>query len=199
MGTSSGYAAFLDPEVNAHLKTILNEWGKFLMSPKSAEVLGTHKQGWFGDVGTKDVMQVANGPYQTSYKFEEFYQCDPSAKHHGFTSWDNYFTRKFREEVRPIASPDDDNVVANACESKTFNVVKRAKLRSHFWIKGQPYSVLDMLAHDPLAEQFAGATVYQAFLSALSYHRWHAPVSRSTPTCLTCLVSIENVNKVSWC
>ena len=34
-----------------------------------------------------------------------------------------------------------------------------------------------MLAQDPLAEQFAGATVYQAFLSALSYHRWHAPVS----------------------
>ena len=34
-----------------------------------------------------------------------------------------------------------------------------------------------MLAHDPLAHQFAGATVYQAFLSALSYHRWHSPVS----------------------
>jgi hypothetical protein len=36
---------------------------------------------------------------------------------------------------------------------------------------------MDMLAHDPLAEQFVGGTVYQAFLSALSYHRWHAPVS----------------------
>ena len=34
-----------------------------------------------------------------------------------------------------------------------------------------------MLAHDPVAEKFAGGTIYQAFLSALSYHRWHAPVS----------------------
>lgn len=34
-----------------------------------------------------------------------------------------------------------------------------------------------MLAHDKLAEQFVGGTVYQAFLSALSYHRWHSPVS----------------------
>lgn len=34
-----------------------------------------------------------------------------------------------------------------------------------------------MLAHDSLAKQFIGGTVYQAFLSALSYHRWHAPVS----------------------
>lgn len=58
-----------------------------------------------------------------------------------------------------------------------YNLERNAKLRDKFWIKGQPYSVLDMLAHDPLAQQFEGATIYQAFLSALSYHRWHAPVS----------------------
>lgn len=82
-----------------------------------------------------------------------------------------------RDEARPVASPDDDNVIANACESKVFNVQRNAQLRDRFFAKGQPYSVLDMLAHDPLAKQFAGATVYQAFLSALSYHRWHSPVS----------------------
>ncbi|EME45730.1 hypothetical protein DOTSEDRAFT_71430 [Dothistroma septosporum NZE10] len=177
MGTPSGYAAFLDPDVNKMLKKVLNEWGKFLCSPKSAEVLGTHKQGWFGETGQKDIMEVANAPYKTSHKFEDFFVCDPKAKHYGYKSWDDFFTRQFREEVRPLASPDDDNVIACACESKVFNVVKGAHLRDKFWIKGQPYSIRDMLAFDPLAEQFAGATVYQAFLSALSYHRWHAPVS----------------------
>ena len=34
-----------------------------------------------------------------------------------------------------------------------------------------------MLAFDPLADQFIGGSVYQAILSALSYHRWHAPVN----------------------
>lgn len=34
-----------------------------------------------------------------------------------------------------------------------------------------------MLNHDPLAMNFVGGTVYQAFLSATSYHRWHTPVS----------------------
>jgi phosphatidylserine decarboxylase len=29
---------------------------------------------------------------------------------------------------------------------------------------------------DPWADQFAGGTNYQAFLSALSYHSWHSPV-----------------------
>jgi phosphatidylserine decarboxylase len=76
-----------------------------------------------------------------------------------------------------VASPDDDGVIANACESKVYNVARGARLRDRFFAKGQPYSLVDMLAHDPLAQQFAGATVYQAFLSALSYHRWHSPVS----------------------
>lgn len=149
-------------------------------------------------------MAVANAPLKTSHKFEDMYQCDPSAKHYGFKSWDgafrqprypflflrlsriptysccisqDFFTRKLHDSARPIASPDDDSVVANACESKVFSVARRVKLRDRFFVKSQPYSLTDMLAHDPLAAQFAGGTVYQAFLSALSYHRWHSPVS----------------------
>jgi phosphatidylserine decarboxylase len=122
-------------------------------------------------------MEVANAPLKTSHQFHDMFVCDPSAKHHGYTSWDDFFTRQLREGVRPVASPDDDSVVANCCESKVYNVARNAKLRDQFWVKGQPYSVLDMLGHDPLARQFEGATIYQAFLSALSYHRWHAPVS----------------------
>lgn len=177
MSTPSGHAAFLDPDVNKMLKKVLNEWGKFLLTPESAGVLHDKRTGWFGEHGKTDMMAVANAPYQTEHKFEDFFVCEPDEKHHGYTSWDNFFTRQFKEEVRPVASPDDDNVITSACESKVFAVQRDAQLRDKFWIKGQRYSVLDMLAHDSLAEQFAGATVYQAFLSALSYHRWHSPVS----------------------
>ncbi|KAJ7203508.1 phosphatidylserine decarboxylase family protein [Mycena pura] len=177
MGTPSGHAAFLDPDVNKMLKKVLNEWGKFLKSPESASVLGDHKEGWFGEAANNDIMQVANTPLQTHHKFEDMFVCDPTKKHHGYKSWDDFFTRQVREDARPVASPDDHSVVANCCESKVYNVVRDAKLRAKFFIKSQPYSVLDMLAHDPLAAHFAGATIYQAFLSALSYHRWHAPVS----------------------
>jgi phosphatidylserine decarboxylase len=34
-----------------------------------------------------------------------------------------------------------------------------------------------MLAHDPLAHNFVGGTIYQSYMSATSYHRWHSPVS----------------------
>ncbi|KAK2591585.1 hypothetical protein QQS21_010713 [Conoideocrella luteorostrata] len=177
MGTPSGHAAFLDPDVNAAIKKVLNEWGKFLQTPESASVLGDHKLGWFGETGTKDMLQVANAPYKSNMKFEEMFVCDPTAKHMGFKSWDDFFTRRVHDSARPVASPSDDNVIANACESKVYNIEHGVRLRDKFFAKGQPYSLLDMLAHDPLAHEFVGGTIYQAFLSALSYHRWHSPIS----------------------
>ncbi|TWU74336.1 hypothetical protein ED733_006062 [Metarhizium rileyi] len=177
MGTPSGHAAFLDPDVNKALKKVLNEWGKYLQTPASAEVLGDHRLGWFGKVGVHDLVEVANAPYKSNMKFEDMFVCDPDAKHMGFTSWDDFFTRRVRDSARPVADADDDSVVVNACESRVFNVSRGVKLRDKFFAKGQPYSLVDMFAHDALAHEFVGGTVYQAFLSALSYHRWHAPVS----------------------
>lgn len=178
MGTPSGYAVFLDPDVNRMLKKMLNVWGEFLQSEESAkQALSDANTGWFSAHGKADLETAANSAAGQNYKFEEHFQCDPSKPYHGFKSWDNFFTRLFHEDKRPIASPDDDSVIANACESKPYNHAYDCKLRDRFWIKGQPYSILDMLAFDDLAPKFEGATVYQAFLSALSYHRWHAPVS----------------------
>ncbi|KAJ5707905.1 hypothetical protein N7488_007706 [Penicillium malachiteum] len=179
MGTPSGYALFLDPEINAMLKKILNAWGDFLRSPASADVLNTTETGWFGETGCRDLTVAAKvGPTAAkALEFHEMFHCDPSAANYGFNSWNDFFTRSFRDGMRPVAEPDNTRVIANACESKPYRLAHNVKGRDKFWIKSQPYSVIDMLAHDPYAEQFIGGTVYQAFLSALSYHRWHAPVS----------------------
>lgn len=182
MGTPSGFAFFLDPAVNAFFKQLLNAWGEFLTSQQSAkEALGNDDAGWFGRSGKKHLTATANAASFSNkpVDFEILFHCDPAKQYHGYTSWDDFFTRRFRFEngIRPVAAPEDDRIVANACESKPYNVTYDAQLRDRFWIKGQPYSIGDMLAHDPLADRFHGAAVYQAFLSALSYHRWHAPVS----------------------
>lgn len=177
MGTPSGYAAFLDPDINAMLKKVLNAWGEFLTSPESATALDESDNGWFGQTGKGNLVQVANAPSGSNHDFDKLFVCDPKAEHHGFSSWDEFFTRVFRPGIRPVAALDDDSVVVNACESQPYKVARGVKAKDTFWIKAQPYSVLDMLSHDDLAGQFVGGTVYQAFLSALSYHRWHAPVS----------------------
>ncbi|WVQ63091.1 phosphatidylserine decarboxylase [Kwoniella botswanensis] len=178
MGTSAGFCVFQDPLVNEQLKKILDVWGSYLTSPESADVLGKGKTDWFGPTGLPSLEEVANKAGGTDLKFHELFQCDPKADHYGYTSWDNFFTRQFHWENRPVASPDDQSVVVNSCESKMYKVARDVKARDKFWVKGQPYSVLDILNFDKdYSEEFVGGTIYQAFLSALSYHRWHSPVS----------------------
>lgn len=167
MGTPAGTQAFLDVRVNAQLKKILNQWAVFLRSSESSYVLNENpKNGWFG----KDAKKAMPN-------FEKDFICDPKAPHYGFKSWDDYFTRKFIEKSRPVSSPDDDSVIANACESAPYKIAKNVKYSDTFWIKSQPYSLKHMMDNDPLTKKFDGGTIYQAFLSATSYHRWHSPVS----------------------
>ena len=61
--------------------------------------------------------------------------------------WNDFFTRRFRDGARPVAAPDDDNVIVAACESTPFSIRTDVKRRDEFWLKTQPYSLEDMLAN----------------------------------------------------
>ena len=167
MATPGGFAGFLNADVNRALKNVLNEWGRYLASPDSVYVLNADpRTGWLGS----DAMKAM--PH-----FVEQFQCNPELPHYGFTSWDDFFTRQFRDGQRPIAAPQDDDVIVNACESAPYKIARQVKQRDNFWIKAQRYSLSHMLDNDSFMPVFDGGTVYQAFLSAKSYHRWHSPVS----------------------
>jgi phosphatidylserine decarboxylase len=177
MGTPAGVAAFLDERVNAQFKKILNEWAVFLVSPASRYVLNSDpKHGWFGKAADSQMPG-----------FVDDFVCDPAAPFYGFGSWDDFFTREFRPGVRPVASPNDDNVIVSACESAPYDIQRDVKGVNRFWLKGQPYSLRHIFDNHPVNEQFVGGTVYQAYLSAESYHRWHAPVSGR-------IVSVRNID-----
>ncbi|RDA83386.1 hypothetical protein CP532_4740 [Ophiocordyceps camponoti-leonardi (nom. inval.)] len=177
--TLDGHAAFLDPDVNDAMGRILAAWRAHLESPESRSVINRKSENsWLGSTTLTALERLGNAPYNTTLRFEELYECDASDEEFfGFSSWDDFFARRLRPGVRPVASPDDDDVIVSACEASPYNVAHGVQLRDTFFAKGQPYSVLDMLGHDPLATEFAGGTVYQAFLTPLSYHRWSAPVS----------------------
>jgi phosphatidylserine decarboxylase len=164
MGTPAGFAAFRYPPINTMIRKILNVWCEYLSSPDSLYVINDSPRGW----------KCASAKKAT--RIEQF-QYKPREKHWGFTSWNDYFTRQFKPGARPIADPDDDKVIVSACESTPYALKTNVKERDRFWVKGQPYSLRDMLADDAMAEVFAGGTVYQAFLDARNYHRWHSPVT----------------------
>ena len=164
MGTDAGFAAYRDPRINAMLKKILTAWCEFLSSPASRYVLNDSPTGW----------KCAAARHAIGI---EACVHDPDDPYWGFASWNDFFTRHFKDGERPVAAPDDDKVIVSACESTPYGISTDVRRQDRFWIKSQPYSLQDMLADDKDVDQFVGGTVYQAFLSATNYHRWHAPVA----------------------
>ncbi|WP_285243189.1 phosphatidylserine decarboxylase family protein [Pseudarthrobacter sp. fls2-241-R2A-127] len=164
MGTEAGFAAHRDPRIVAMFRKVLDAWCTFLTSPESLYVLNDSPSGWMSEkaqqaVGISD------------------YEHDPHAEHWGFTSWNDFFSRRLTSTSRPVADADDDKVIVSACESTPYKISSDVQRQSRFWVKNQPYSLDDLLARDDSVDDFVGGTVYQAFLSALNYHRWHAPVA----------------------
>ncbi|SAK83086.1 phosphatidylserine decarboxylase [Caballeronia fortuita] len=163
----SGYALFRDPAFNAHLKQLLTVWSGFLSGPHSRTHLNTAApDGWFSREADQKI-----GLSQ--------FLCDPNKPYWGFASWNHFFTREFMPDARPVAQPDNEKVIVSACEATPYYIQKDVSLQDSFWIKSQPYSLLEMFTakESDLARRFVGGTVYQAFLSAFFYHRWHAPVN----------------------
>lgn len=164
MGTPAGYSAYRDSRINGALRAILREWCEFLNTPASLYVLNDSPTGWKSASAVADVGM-------------EQFEHDPTDQHWGFTSWNDFFTRRLVPGARPVAAPQDDAVIVSACGSTPYGLRTDVQLRDRFWLKGQPYSLHDMLDNDEAVTEFAGGTVYQAFLSATDYHRWHSPVA----------------------
>ena len=167
MGTPAGTSVFLNEKVNRQLKKILNQWAVFLSSADSRYVLNDDpEKGWFGRDAKAAMPHFGRISYAIPVRpimdFPHGMIFSPESFGRGGVPWQVLMTNA---------------VIANACESAPYRIAKNVKLADRFWIKAQPYSLQHMMAMDPLTGQFAGGTVYQAFLSALSYHRWNSPVS----------------------
>lgn len=180
MATQSGYAFFLKAEVNECIKNILNLWrDQVLMTNKSQYVITTGENGWLSTEALQTIESDTNADDQT-YTFQQLFKCDPEndPEHWGFQSWDSFFIREFNDfdTLRPVAFPNNPRWIASSCESKPFSLQTNVEEYDSFWLKGQAYSVAEMLDHSTDADFFIGGTVYQAFLSATSYHRWNSPV-----------------------
>lgn len=164
MMTRAGFAAFRYTEFNAAIARILNEWCRFLDSRESRYVLNTGKHGWLSK------------PAYKLNKLYEFVIPDKKAPHWGFTSFNAYFHREIKSECRPIADPHDPKVIVSANDGTVYNIARGVKRLDRFWIKGEPYSLLNMLNGHEYVERFVGGDVFQTFLSGADYHRWRSPI-----------------------
>ncbi|KAE8349878.1 phosphatidylserine decarboxylase-domain-containing protein [Aspergillus coremiiformis] len=180
MATPSGRSFVLNEEVQVHMKNVQTYWiDEFLSTSASARVLVEEPDGWLSAEGRKAIEDETNLDPNHTYTFEELFgHRRTDGEHWGYKSWDDFFTRPFAEpdKSRPVYAGDDGAWVVSACESRPYALQSNIKDRDTFWLKGPSYSLSELLDHEDAARQFVGGSVYQAFLSPTSYHRWHSPV-----------------------
>src|ERR1044072_1134772 len=163
MMTPAGEAIFRNVEFNGAIRRILKEWCDFLDSDKSLYVLNMGEDGWLS---------------RSAFWFNKLYEFvipDRSAPHWGFDSYTFYFLRKIKSEWRRVEGPGDPKVIVSANDGKVYNIANNVKPMDTFWLKGQPYSLVNMLNNEHV-ERFIGGDVFQSFLSGADYHRWRSPI-----------------------
>ncbi|OAA74309.1 phosphatidylserine decarboxylase family protein [Akanthomyces lecanii RCEF 1005] len=168
MATPSGYAFFLRKDVNEKLKAILNTWrDDILTTSKSLHVLTAAEDGWLCKASLAALEQDGNAEYGARYSFSELF----------FMYTGRGSCALGVQIVRPVGHRNKPEWVVSACEARPYALQTNVKAYDSVWLKGNRYSVMEMLDHHELAESFIGGTVFQSFHTLTSYHRWCAPVS----------------------
>jgi phosphatidylserine decarboxylase len=165
MMTTAGEAAFRDERLNAAIAAVLREWCTFLDSPESRYVLTTEPDDWLSPPAVKE------------FKLDEFIIPDRGAPHWGFASYNAWFHREIKPEARPVDAPGDPSVIVSANDGTVYKIARDVRALDRFWLKGQPYSLVNMLNNGEYVERFVGGDVFQSFLSGADYHRWRAPIA----------------------
>ncbi|KAF4580446.1 hypothetical protein EYR40_003162 [Pleurotus pulmonarius] len=175
MNTEGGFSAFTKESLNLHFKKTLQTWQRFLSSKDSTSVLSDQlHNGWFTNEALEALMKDYPGR-----AFEQVFVCDPTKEAWGFTSFDDFFVRRYREPStdRPIEDFGDPDKIGASCESAFYAVQYGVKETDELFIKDEAYSLVHLLAGDESVESFIGGSIIQSFLDTNGYHRWHAPVS----------------------
>lgn len=165
MMTVAGEAAFRYPPLNDAIRVILKAWCTYLDSPASLSVITYADNGWLCPAAAE------------LNKLHDFIIPFAPGPNGGFASFNAYFHREIIPERRPLAGPGDSKVITSANDGSVCAIARQVKLSDNFWLKGQPYSLQNMLDGSPFTNRFVDGDVLQSFLSGADYHRWHAPIS----------------------
>ncbi|MBI5380548.1 MAG: phosphatidylserine decarboxylase [Opitutae bacterium] len=91
-----------------------------------------------------------------------------------FKTFNEFFTRALKPEARPVAEGDDVAVFPADGRHLAFPDVDQAE---GFYVKGEKFSLAELLGDAALAEQYAGAAMLISRLCPVDYHRFHFPTA----------------------
>lgn len=89
-----------------------------------------------------------------------------------FTSFDDFFTRRLKPSVRPIAKSED---VAIIPADGRYWFYPQVDLAEGFVVKGEKFDLVSLLDDKELAAEYAQGAMAIARLCPTDYHRYHFP------------------------
>jgi phosphatidylserine decarboxylase len=90
-----------------------------------------------------------------------------------YATFNDFFTRALRSEVRPIAAAADDIACPVDGRVSECGAIEGDSLLQ---AKGRRYTLPELLAGQPWAARFAGGSFATIYLAPFNYHRIHMPV-----------------------
>ena len=166
MATDAGITLFHDSTFNGQFKKVLDAWNRFLKSPDSLDMLDVTNPDQPGSWISVDAHGA--GVWRDMVH-------DKDRPAYGYDSWNSFFLRRFVDGARPFLGSSE--VIDVGCETTPWTCEKDLELERYFWIKDDHYSLVDIFGgRREWARRFVGGQLYQGFLSATHYHRWHAPL-----------------------
>jgi phosphatidylserine decarboxylase precursor len=92
-----------------------------------------------------------------------------------YPTFEDFFARKHKSGSRPISRANDASHAVVVADSRvvTYNSVADTK---KLWIKGQDFSITELVMDMDLGADFKDACIASFRLSPQDYHRYHSPV-----------------------
>ena len=110
---------------------------------------------------------------------EEFDIDMNSAKKQKFNSFNDFFTRKLKNNARPIDT--NSNITISPADGKI--LAYKDISNSDFIIKGYQFDILSFLNNEDLAKKYLDGSLVIIRLAPFDYHRFHFPISgKVSPT-----------------
>ncbi|ANC75720.1 phosphatidylserine decarboxylase [Fictibacillus phosphorivorans] len=99
-----------------------------------------------------------------------------------YHSLHDVFIRDLRPDARPV--PSEAHAFVSPCDA-VLSVVDHLTEESRFTVKGQEYTVAELLGSESEAKKYSGGQVFVFYLSPTDYHQVHVPVDAEVESVYT--------------
>ena len=130
---------------------------------------------WYGRRMARSSSRSLVGPFIRDFGLDPAEFADPPDS---FASFNEFFIRRLNPEARPL--DPDPRAVVFPCDGRHLGFPDLSRVDSVF-VKGQRFSVPELLGSPELARRFEGGTLVLSRLCPVDYHRYHFPTA-GTPS-----------------